>query len=67
MFLLLSDAEKKKCLKILRKVSRGLEARVEGFGHMEAGSTELGLSGLSADVGSGTEFGELNVQVKMKC
>jgi hypothetical protein len=34
---------------------------------MEAGSTELGLSGLSADVGSGTEFGELNVQVKMKC
>jgi hypothetical protein len=38
MFLILCDAEKKNCLKILRKVSEGLEDRVEGFGHREAGS-----------------------------
>jgi hypothetical protein len=68
MFLILCDAEKKNCLKILRKVRGGLEARVEGFGHREAGSAELGLLGLSVDVGSGTgtEFGKLNVQVKLR-
>lgn len=45
------------------RVGGGLEARVEGLGHGKAGSAELGLSGVSVEVGSVTEFVELIVQV----